>query len=121
MIWMLTSGMSYRPRSHHRLFLFLEFTNWAMFLAVWIALAVNIGRKDWCVDPDGSHSRSRECDTIYAAWAFAIVEWILFTATLAGVGMAVSRYRGTSPAVHEKNASTGGTAVRPSDDGTVVP
>jgi hypothetical protein len=113
---MLSSGMQYRPRSHHHLFHFFEFTNWGLFLAVWIALSVNIGRKDWCVADDGSHDHSRPCNTIYSALAFAIVEWILFTMTFFGVGYAASRYRGTT-GVHEK--TTGGNVVRPSDDNTI--
>ena len=107
--------MTYRPKSHHYLTLALEFINWALFLAVWIAISVNIGRDDQCVDPDGSHSHSRECNTIYTALAFAIVDWLLFTVTFVFVGMAVGK---REEVVHEKTTGTG-AAVRPSDDGTL--
>ena len=56
-----------------------------MYLAVWIALSVNIGKSQQCVDPDGGHSHVRACNTIYSAIAFAIVNWLLHTVTLAAV------------------------------------
>lgn len=87
-----------------------------MFLAVWIALSVNVGQDTWCVNPDGSHSHTRECNTAYTALAVAIVEWLLFTVTMLGVGYGIGKYReGVAPA-HEKTAGAG---VRPSDDGTL--
>jgi hypothetical protein len=110
---MLSLGLEYRPKSHHHLLTFFEFTNWALFFAVWIALSVNIGQKDFCVNVDGTHSRSRECDTIYTALAFSIIEWLLFSVTFFGVGYGISKYRGTA-AVHEKNSAVGG-AARTSD------
>jgi hypothetical protein len=61
-----------------------------MFLAAWIAISVNIGKKQVCVDENGDHSHIRPCDTIYAAIAFAIVEWLLWSATLFGVFTGVS-------------------------------
>ena len=107
--------MTYRPKSHHYLTLTLEFLNWSLFLAIWIALSVNIGRNDQCTAPDGGHSHSRECNTIYTALAFAIVEWLLFTVTFFFVGMAVGN---REEVVHEKGGATGGV-VRASDDGTL--
>jgi hypothetical protein len=64
-----------------------------MFLAAWIAISVNIGKKQACVAPSGGHSHIRPCDTIYAAVAFAIVEWLLWCATLFGVGTGLSAGR----------------------------
>jgi hypothetical protein len=116
----MTSGMVHRPFSHAYLTLALEFINWGMFLAIWIALSVNIGKHQDCVAPDGGHSHLRECNTIYTALAFAIVDWILFSVTFAAVGYAIVKGEEVAP-VHEKNtngASTG-AAVRPSDDGTL--
>lgn len=107
--------MVHRPRSHHPITLVLEFINWGMFFAVWIALSVNIGKHQECVAPDGGHSHVRECNTIYSALAFAIVDWILFTVSLGCVAYAISTGRETV-VTHEKN----GAAVRPSNDGTVV-
>jgi hypothetical protein len=64
--------------------LMLDFINWGLFFAVWVALAVNISSEtSYCsVSPGGGHSTSTPCQTIYAAFAFAIVAWILFTHTL---------------------------------------
>jgi hypothetical protein len=73
--------MEHRPKSHHYGILLFEFINWALFLAVWVALADNIGKKTFCADPSGGLSHVKECDTLYAAFAFAICEWILFTVT----------------------------------------
>ena len=55
-----------------------------MFFAVWIALAVNISSKtSYCrVSPGGEHSDSTPCQTIYAAFAFAIAGWVFLTHTL---------------------------------------
>jgi hypothetical protein len=112
--------MIHRPRTHHYLTLALEFINWSLFLAVWIALSVNIGRHDQCVAPDGGHSKTRECKTIYSALAFAIVDWLLFTVTFVSVGLAVSKKEDGAFAGHEKNNGvTTGAAIRPSDDGTL--
>jgi len=75
--------MSYRPRSHFYLTLTLEILNWFMFLAAWIALAEQISCDTaQCAAPGGGHLHIRPCDSIYAAFAFAIVEWILFTTSL---------------------------------------
>jgi len=115
LFWILTSGMAHRPKSHHYLILALEFTNWALFLAIWIAISVNIGRDNECRAPDGTHAHSRECNTIYTALAFAIADWVLFTASFVFVGIAVGKRE--EAVVHEKTA--GGTFVRPSDDGTL--
>lgn len=114
-VWILSSGMSHRPRTHHYLILALDFINWGLFFAIWIALAVNIGRDDQCAASDGGHLRTKECDTIYTAWAFAIADWLLFTVTLFFVGKALSK---KEEVVHEKTTATG-PAVRPSDDGTL--
>jgi len=90
-----------------------------MFLAIWIALSVNIGKHQECVAPDGGHSHVRECNTIYTALAFAIADWILFTVTFVSVGLAVAKGEEVAP-VHEKNTGAAtGPAVRPSDDGTL--
>ena len=114
----MTSGMVYRPFSHAYITLALEFINWGMFLAIWIALSVNIGKHQECVAPDGGHSHVRECNTIYTALAFAIADWILFTVTFASVGLAISK--GETAPVHEKSTgATSGAAVRPSDDNTL--
>jgi len=83
--------MIYRPFSHHYLILALEFINWGMFFAIWIALSVNIGKHDECAAFFNSgHSHSRPCNTIYTALAFAILDWILFTITFVTVGLAIS-------------------------------
>ena len=111
--------MIHRPRTHHYLTLALEFVNWALFLAVWIALSVNIGRHDQCVAVDGGHAKTQECKTIYTALAFAILDWLLFTVTFVSVGLAVSK-KEDGRVVHEKNnGATNGAAIRPSDDGTL--
>ena len=72
-----------------------EFVNMALFLAVWIALADNIScNTSYCrVTYRGSRSFIRPCQTIYAAFAFAIVEWLLFLATFAGAIRGVVRER----------------------------
>jgi hypothetical protein len=116
LLWILTSGMAHRPRSHHYLTLALEFINWALFLAIWISLSVNIGRDDQCTAPDGGHLHTKECNTIYTALAFAIVDWLLFTVTFLFVGKAVGT---RDQVVHEKNGTHTGAGVRPSDDGTL--
>jgi hypothetical protein len=111
--------MIHRPISHHYITLALEFINWGMFLAVWIAISANIGKHQECVAPTGGHSHARECNTIYSALAFAIVDWILFTVTFGAVAYAVATGR-DNVVVHEKNTNTTtGPAVRPSDDGTL--
>jgi hypothetical protein len=111
--------MIHRPKSHQYITLVLEFINWAMFFAVWIAISVNIGKDQECVAADGGHSHSRECRTIYSALAFAIINWILFTVTLGCVAYAVSTGR-ENVVVHEKRDPTAaGGPVRPSDDGTL--
>src|SRR5277367_4231565 len=114
----MTSGMVHRPFSHAYLTLALEFINWGMFLAIWIALSANIGKHQECVASDGGHSHARECNTIYTALAFAIVDWLLFTVTFASVGYAISKGEEfASP--NEKNTGAAAPAVRPSDDGTL--
>jgi hypothetical protein len=118
LVWILTSGMIHRPKSHHYITLVLEFINWGLFLAIWIALSVNIGRNDQCVAPDGGHDHSRPCNTIYTALAFAIVDWLLFTVTFFTVGWAIFTGKEGSH-VHEKNAGNTGGPIRPSDDGTL--
>ena len=112
--------MVHRPISHQYITLALEFINWAMFFAVWIAIAVNIGKDQECVAPTGGHSHSRECNTIYTALAFAILDWILFSVTFGAVAYAVATGR-ENVVVHEKNtnAANAGAAVRASDDGTL--
>lgn len=105
--------MVHRPASHHYLTLVLEFINWGMFLAVWIALSVNIGKDQQCVAVDGGHAHNRPCNAVYTTIAFAIVDWLLFTVTFVFVALAVLK---KEPVVHEKGA---GAAVRPSDDGTL--
>jgi hypothetical protein len=95
--------MIHRPKSHHYLILALEFINWALFLAVWIALSVDIGKHQECVVDSNGHSHSRPCDTAYTAIAFAIVDWILFTVTFVSVGLAVKSGEDVVP-VKAKNA-----------------
>lgn len=65
---------------------------------------------------DGGHASTRECRTIYTALAFAIVDWLLFTVSFVCVGMAVGK---KDAVVHEKNTTTTGPTIRPSDDGTL--
>jgi hypothetical protein len=117
LIWILTSGMIHRPRTHHYFTFALEFINWGLFLAIWIAISVNIGRHDQCVAADGGHASTRECRTIYTALAFAIVDWLLFTVSFVSVGLALGQK--DAAVVHEKNTTTNGPAIRPSDDGTL--
>ena len=114
----MTCGMIYRPLTHHYIVLVLEFINWAMFLAVWIAISANIGKHQECVAPSGGHDHSRPCNTAYTALAFAIVDWILFTISFVAVGYAISAGKEVVP-VYEKNVSASGPAVRPSDDNTL--
>jgi hypothetical protein len=114
----MTSGMIHRPLSHQYITLALEFINWGMFFAVWIALAVNIGQNTQCVAPSGGHSHSRECNTIYTALAFAIIDWLLFSITFGMVVYAVATGKETAP-VQEKNTGNTGAPVRPSDDNTL--
>ena len=61
-------------------FVVFEFINWAMFLAVWIALAENIScNTSYCrVTYQGPRSFIKPCQTIYAAFAFAIFAWLLY-------------------------------------------
>ena len=122
-LWILSSAMEYRPKWHQYLILFFDFTNWGMFLAVWIAIATDLGKKKdgFCVSVDGGHSHSRECNTLYAAFACAIANSILFGITLATVIYAIFRVKDN--AIEEKRVSNsggvGGDAVRPSDEGTL--
>ena len=108
--------MSHRPKRHHHLILLFEFINWGLFLAVWIALSVNIGRHTQCATSSGGHDHSRPCNTIYTALAFAIADWLLFSVTFFTVGRALA---GGKEHYHEKSTGAGGAAVRPSDDGTL--
>ena len=109
--------MVHRPKSHHYYTLVLEFINWGLFLAIWIALSVNIGRHDQCVAANGGHDHSRPCDTVYSALAFAIFDWLLFSFTFFCVGWAILTGKET---IHEKSTgASGGAAIRPSDDGTL--
>ena len=66
--------------------LFAEFTVWGLLLAVWIALANNFAcNTSYCrVSYGGPRSFIKPCKTIYAAFAFVIVEWLLFTVTFFG-------------------------------------
>lgn len=108
--------MSHRPHNHQYLTLALEFINWGLFFAVWIALAVNIGRDDqFCRDVDGSHSHTKECDTIYTAFAFAIADWILFTVTFFFVAKAVMKKDGSVGNEKVTGNTTATDTNRPSD------
>jgi hypothetical protein len=110
--------MIHRPKTHHYVILALEFINWGMFLAVWIALSVNIGKHQECAATlDSGHSHSRPCNTAYTAIAFAIVDWILFTVTFVMVGLAISN--GDTQTFNEKNTGAAGVPIRASDDGTL--
>jgi hypothetical protein len=109
--------MIHRPKSHHYYTFALEFINWSLFLAVWISISVNIGRHNQCVAPDGGHSQTRECKTIYSALAFAIVDWLLFTVSFVTVGLSLNQK--DAVVVNEKNTGNNGPAIRPSDDGTL--
>ena len=72
--------MTYRPRSHHYLCLLYDFLGWIMFLAVWIALAEQVSCDTArCAAPGGGHLHTKPCSAVYAALAFAVMEWILFT------------------------------------------
>lgn len=59
---------------------------WAMFLAVWIALADNIGHDNFAycrAGPGGGHIHTNPCNTLYAAFALSIFEWVLLSVSLA--------------------------------------
>ena len=113
--------MAYRPKSHQYLFLILEFTNWGMYLAVWIALSVNIGQDDFCVNFDGSRSFVRPCDTIYATIAFAITNWILYTATLATVTFGILTGGGEESAPAATVVGPGPGPLKTGNDETLSP
>lgn len=100
----MTSGMIYRPFSHHFIVLALEFINWSLFLAVWIAISVNIGKHQQCVAPAGGHDHSRPCNAAYTTLAFAIVDWILFTVSFFLVVAAV--FEKKEIPVHEKTTTS---------------
>lgn len=110
--------MSHRPKKHHYFTFAFDFINWSLFLAIWIALSVNIGKHQQCVSADGGHDHSRPCNSIYTALAFAIVDWLLFSVTLFTVGHSIFTGSNDAP-VHEKSTAAGGAAIRPSDDGTL--
>lgn len=119
-VWILTSGMIHRPKRHHYFILALEFINWAMFLAVWIALSVNIGKHQECeAGPFGGHLHNRPCNTAYTAIAFAIADWILFTVTFVSVGFAIKSGEDVVPVRAKNPGVTTGASIRPSDDGTL--
>ena len=62
----------------------VDLINWAMFLAVWIALAQQISSStSFCSTPGGGNLTTAPCNTIYAALAFAIVCWLLFSISCA--------------------------------------
>jgi hypothetical protein len=76
---------NFGPHGHSSaIILILDFVNWSMFLAVWIALAANISSDtSYCGAGSGDgQNTSTPCQTIYAAFAFAIAGWIFFTHTL---------------------------------------
>jgi hypothetical protein len=124
LLLIMTFGMVHRAKSHYFLIVLLEFLNWGMFLAVWISIAVNIGKHQWCEGSNGSgHEHNRPCNSAYTILAFAIVDWILFTVTFGLTAFAVTTARedDSGRATHEKNTGTGGqgTGIRPSDEGTL--
>src|SRR5947207_12772410 len=60
--------------------LIFEFLNWALFLAILIVLEEQIFcDSSFCSLPGGGHSTIDPCNTIYAALAFAIAGWVMFT------------------------------------------
>jgi hypothetical protein len=85
---MVSSGMGYRPRSHQFIILVLEIFSWAMLLAAWIAVFVNVGKRTQC----NIDRRDRPCNSIYAASAFAIIDWMLFTGTMIGVAFGMTEH-----------------------------
>src|SRR5947207_13918002 len=65
--------------------LIFEFLNWALFLAIWIVLAEQIScDSSFCSLPGGGHSTIDPCNTIYAALAFAVTGWVMFTVSFYG-------------------------------------
>ena len=80
-------SLAYDPQALILQFLVLglEFINFDLFLAAWISLASNIGKRQECAAPGGGHEHSTPCDTIYSALAFAILEWLLFAFTFFSV------------------------------------
>lgn len=71
-----------RRPPHRNLILVLEIICWAILLAAWIAICVDIVNHTECIV--GPHDRT--CDTIYAALAFVFFNWIVFTVTMFLVG-----------------------------------
>jgi len=65
------------------LLILLQLANWAVFLALWIAIAVDIsGDSSHCSVVSGEHSSDTPCQTMYAAFAFTIAGWVLFSHAL---------------------------------------
>src|SRR5579859_8057633 len=94
LVWMMTSGMRHRPKSHHLIILLLDFINSALFLAVWIVLAIEVScNTARCSDPNGGHLHINPCNTLYGAFGLSIAVWILFTISLGFVSVAIRRER----------------------------
>lgn len=68
----------------------LEFIDWCLLLAVWIALAQQISSHNtFCHAPHQGHLHIRPCNTIYGALALAVFGWILFTISFGSVVHAI--------------------------------
>src|SRR5947207_9404630 len=111
--------MKYHPTHPHQFVaLVLEFINWGMFLAVWIALAEQIScNTSFCAAPGGGHLHTKQCKTIYSACALAIVSWILFTISFCIVAYQFA-CRNDAGKVQGKGGSTR-CGVTPSDKSTL--
>lgn len=90
-VYFLICGMRDHPTHPHQIVTgILDFINWGMFLAVWIALAQQISSDNsYCTAPDGGHLHTKPCNTIYSACALAVVNWILFTISFGSVLYAI--------------------------------
>lgn len=73
--------MKDHPNHPHELVsLILDIISWGMFLAVWITLAIEISSDTSYCNPRGyGHLHTRGCNTLYSAFALAIVVWLLYT------------------------------------------
>jgi hypothetical protein len=76
---MAVIGRNYHPPIHKYVFLALEILCWALLLAAWIGVCVDLAQHSECF----ISRHIRACNTLYVALAFVVFDWILFTATMA--------------------------------------
>jgi hypothetical protein len=82
---------------------------WGMFLAAWMCLSVDIASDtSYCSVRESGHHYpgpryKTPCNTMYAAYAFALVEWMLFTVSLAYVVSSMIQRLPSLPPIVEKD------------------